>query len=1219
MTLSQTRAVAARGNVLVAAGAGTGKTHTVVERCLDVLRQGTSLDRILMVTFTDAAAAEMRHRIRQALLKRLTESQTEADRDHWHRQAALLDVARISTLHSFCLGLIREHFHRLNLDPQARVLEEAQARLLAETVLDELVEAIHSGTLPRIPGAMELLRLQGRNPESRLRGLILRLHRRAQALEDPAGWLHRQMAHYAAEQAQCWRDWLWEGFGEWRGYWEPVLAEVSSRAPNVGACLEALRRVAAPHSLESLGAAFQTVFEQDATEAWPKGQKLRLRAPLKKFFEEAAFLASLVERREGVDGLQQDWDWVRGPMRTLLQLTLEFGDRFEQAKRQLGGLDFADLEQLALRLLLNPDRTTPSPLALVWRQRLDFVFVDECQDINRAQDAILRLVSRDGAPGPNRFLVGDVKQSIYRFRLADPAIFREYESAWRTASEAGQRIPLSENFRSREGILDFVNALFATLMRRSVGGVDYEEDAQLRFGAPEERAALRRADKIVPLPDAENAGSPCVEFHLIAKPSASDGNSGDGEANDAGQEAGSENETDDLLASEREARLVAARLHALHESGFSVWDSEGGQFRPAQWSDMVVLMRSPRGRAEVFAKEFLRAGVPLLASRGGFYTSLEVSDLMSLLRLLDNPRQDVPLLAVLRSPLVGLSLDELVEIRRAHRSGPYWQALTVWRESQGQESSSSSLAARVREFDHALRRWRRLAREGPLSLCLEQVLAETHFEAILLAGDRGDERVANVRRLLDLARRFDPWQREGLFRFLRFVANQEEAEVDEEPAPPPVRDAVRLMSIHRSKGLEFPIVALAGLGGKFNQEDLKEDILISERFGLASKVLPPDRTSRYPSLAYWMARRHEWRERLGEEMRLLYVAATRARDRLILVGTAASQKQSNWWGDDPAAPLRDLDVLSAQNPLEWLRLWLPGHTQRGDWIGELEGCNALLRWRIHHPDSLLFTRPRRTGTKEAATPLQGTPEQREDLMRRLGWSYPFAQAASKPAKATVTALRRQANRGDEEETMRPRFAASETILVRRRDNATGLSAAERGLAHHHFLEKVDLKNTCTEASLSDEARRLQREGWLSPAEMAALDYPALWRFWGSPLGERIRQAPEKRVHRELPFTARFGREEFAAAGLTGQTGLGIVPEGEFLVVQGTVDLAVIEPERIWLVDFKTDHFPHETLDNKIALYAPQVRLYGVALERIYRRPVTERWLCFLAPGEAREV
>ncbi len=825
LTPSQRQAVAARGNVLVMAGAGTGKTHTLIARCLHCLcaeQPPASLEEILVVTFTEAAAAEMRRRLRERLEEKL---RAAPDEPRWTEQIALFDTAHIGTLHGFCLKLVREHFHELGLDPQLAVLDEGEARLLADETLDEELQEHYAGQNELAEAVQKLIQIYGGGRDQTIRQLILRLHHYAQTRPDADGWLARQIKHFASPAPDEWRVWLLDGIRNWRDEWLPVLEYLSAEnekatellgifsrlgsAPASGAVRRAPapntkavektngRQMSSPNANDegvvghTRGACAPQFSRETAADIlgqiisadgnWPARRKTALRKPLEKFFTDAAFLHSLAPVKDSGDPLAEDWDWVRGHMGALLRLTQNFAARFAARKRDDGVLDFHDLEQFALKLLWDFAVNRPTAIAERWRANIRFVFVDEYQDINAAQDRIIQALSRDSSPSPrpsgemagergakivktaphpaplllrggegenalsefggNRFLVGDVKQSIYRFRLADPKIFRDYAQSWR--GQNGQTIHLAENFRSREGLLNFVNSVFEPLMRPEIGGVGYDAEARLQFGAPKDRAAL----------SATRDPSPRAELLLLFKKSRDDAGGGEESGND---------DLADLQETEREARLLALRLKQL-DGKHNIWDSERKNFRAAGWRDMAVLLRSPSGKAEIYAKEFQRAGVPLVVERGGFYDSAEILDLLSLLQLLDNPLQDVPAIAVLRSPLVGLSLDELAQIRLAATGVHFWTALNHVQNPKSKVQSET--AEKTAKFLERFSRWRKLAKQTSLSECLESVLTETHYAEWLLARPRGAQRRANVERFLGLVQKFDQFQRQGLFRF----------------------------------------------------------------------------------------------------------------------------------------------------------------------------------------------------------------------------------------------------------------------------------------------------------------------------------------------------------------------------------------------------------------------------------------------------------------------
>jgi ATP-dependent helicase/nuclease subunit A len=1158
ITQSQRAAIEATGNVLVLAGAGSGKTSTLIERCLYYVlhsAQPISVTEMLIVTFTDAAAAELRKGLRERLesARLSADAATGARLD---REIALIESAHISTLHSFCLHLVRQHFHEAGLDPSLVVLREEQAAVFIENALHGIMERHFDAATKDAERVRHLVEVYAAGDEERIRALVLKLHHYAQTLADPARWFSEQIANLQEESPKLWRAWLTQAIVDWCDLWGETLAHLGANRFAAQFCSRV--KSARSGNPADFAALFADVVNAIDPVPWGFAPQ---RDEIHKFFDEAAFFQSLLQKTEGADPLAEDWEWVRGAMETLLRLAQEFSGEYGRLKRDHAAVDFHDLEQFALDLLTGKDRASLTHIAQDCRRLFKLVFVDEYQDINAAQDVILRAVAREG-DAANRFLVGDIKQSIYRFRLADPAIFQAYNARWRQPTGEGKVIPLAENFRSAAPILQFVNSLFATLMHRELGGVQYELEAHLRPG-PTARA---------------HPHEPCVEVHwrLSEREDPHDDQESD------------ENATE----TELEARLVARVLRQLRDNAHLVWDHRQNKKRPAAWRDMVVLLRSPRGRSEIFLKEFAKAAVPLVAPRGGLYDSAEVSDLLSLLQLLDNPLQDVPLLAVLRSPFVGLSLDELAAIRTRHPAGLFWGALNAWHRSRSTATLEEySMWTKVDGFLQRFSRWRKMGRQTALSERLESMLRETQYLEWLLTQSRPTQRQANIRRFIELAGQFDPLQRQGLQRFLRFVQAQRQTEADGEPDSMETPDAVRLMSIHQSKGLEFPVVALAGLGVPFNLRDLREHILLDEQYGLCAHVKPPGFGASYPSLPWWLARRRQRREAIGEELRLLYVALTRARDTLLLFGSASRKAVEKW----PERELNLTAIEDSRSPLMWLGPWCAQQAGSG-WSAAPEGTTGLFRWRFHKDVDIAPLPP----PAESAPPA-ANPARLAQLAQRLEWQYPWSASARESAKVSVSALR-EAN-----EEAELRFHKRSAFRLRR--DPSQLSAAEIGTAHHIFLQSIDLQNAHLAGTLQTQALALVRQQVLSPEQAQAINLQAVAAFWNSPVGQELR-SHAKDVHREISFASRFTRADFIAASITTT-----LPDGEFVIVQGTVDLAMIHPAEIWLVDFKTDALSSQDLQTAVENYAPQLRIYASALARIYNRPVTKRWLHFLSPRE----
>ena len=1160
LTESQREAVRHTGNTLVKAGAGTGKTSTLVERVLYwVTEKGQSIDRLLMVTFTEASAAEMRQRIRESLMKCLEQAGTDEQQDLLGEQLARLEQAQISTLHSFCLRLVKENFHLLGIDPDVRVLDDQQTRPLQERLLDELMRAHIAGQDENSLAVQRLIRVYAAGNRDRVQGWIKQVHRFVRTLPDPEAWIDGEIAVYAEPVPVQWRDWLGEEIRSWRVQWIPVLQPLRNENEFVEQALAGLVAIPNEGELEEIAGAIETIRKPGR---WANGTDPALKKRVNKCYDEAAVFADWLRESEGQTGLDEDWDHVRSDMATLLRLVKEFDGRFTEAKHEIGGIDFADQEQLTLRLLL--DETTG--VAVQCRDWFQQVMIDEAQDINRAQDAILR-----GVSGENRFIVGDIKQCIYQFRLTDPRIFEGYATRWNSGE--GRVIPLQDNFRSHEGVVCFVNRLFESIMVPEVGGMDYDESARLEFGAPDVREDRSLANDT----DDETR----VEISFLA------GKNVDTPSNST------------LV--ELEARMVSSRLRALKESEYQIKDPETGVFRKVDWQDMAVLLRSPSTGAEAYVQEFREFGIPLQAKRAGFYSTIEVSDLINLMRLLDNPGQDIPLLGVLRSPLVGWSVEELGWLRVGHGRESCWDSLLrIANADDGNGWQAKATAFRAR-----FEQWRSLVRQSSLSHALEVILEQTHYEALLSIQSRGAERAGNVRRLLELARQYDPYQRQGLHRFIKFIDSQEEANVDLEPAPPAVTNSVRLMSVHQSKGLEFPVVAVGGLGKQFNEQDYKAALTVDEDLGLCPQVFPGGPEQRYPSLPLVLARRRGRRELRGEELRLLYVACTRAKDRLILAGAMNSTEEDLLGLTE--GELSANEIAAAKGAFDWLLPWVG---QKLGNLGESRGSTEVFSWQLW---TAADPRLNQSGAAEngersaAETPFAGVDL--DALADRLEFAYPFDGATIETAKTSVSDLRRRA--ADADDVAKPRYARPTEFAEESRASGK-FSAADLGTLHHSFLQQIDPWKAGSPQELKTQANRMVEAGILDEREVLALDYPALAGFWASSVGRAFLEGSGK-LERELPFTARFGTKLLAEIDVGEHAELG---EEDFVVVQGVVDLALVGETEILIADYKTDHFHVADLDGKLGTYVPQLRLYAEALEMIYRRPVKSAWLYFLAHGRA---
>lgn len=1239
-TDAQRAAIESAGrSVIVSAAAGAGKTSVLTRRVLEIVSgnrpDACDADRLLVLTFTEAAAAQMRSRIADALRERLAASPHDA---RLNRQLALLDVATISTVHAFCNRLIREHFAHLELDPMARVMDDNEASLLRHECMDALFTTMLEGDDEPAAAFRSLLDLYHLGDDASLAAFVLRLHAFLESLPKSERWLHDAVDAVQVTDdapppaaAEAWREELREELDRQVTACGQRLAIVERRWPELMDYAAPMRVYLANAQgwLADLAdvAALEAVRASIAGYVYPRlpsqrGGDADAKAAVKQFNDETreAFNHRLkdawcvMSMSELAAGLRA----VAPAVATYADVARRFDAAYAAEKRRRNLLDFSDLERHALALLCEGgDPDAPSPVALQLRDDFDHVLVDEFQDINPVQAAILKLVSRedDAARPANLFVVGDVKQSIYRFRLAEPAIFTRRLAEFAGAHARGAACHLPDNFRSAPGVVSAINACFERLMTPAVGGLTYDDNARL---------AARRDRPAFDLPGA------ALELHLMPPTIAEAADNA--EADDDDERAGDEDEFARYDAMDREAVLIGRRIRELMNASRAHAD------RPLRYGDVAVLMRSVRKRGPQIARRLARMGIPAQSSAGGlFFDQLEVRDVMAMLAVLDNPQQDIPLAAVLRSPFVEepFSDSDLVEIRSGRRGEPFYLAAGHYAE----HGPDASLRERVASTLRRLAKFRRQARETPVATFLWQMLERTDYFARVAALPGGEQRRANLHRLHDMARAFESTATPTLARFIRLLETlrDEEENVAEAPSAETGDDAVRIMSIHKAKGLEFPVVFLADAGKKFNRQDAHGRVLFDRERHIGPKVVDDRRMIEYPSLAHRLVKARIERQTLAEELRLLYVAMTRAMDKLIVVATVPPSQAADARASHAGAstgPLPDSVIASANRYADWLINALaaadPDVVAWGDdapagacvsvcehaapdveaWITEA-GRPAARAADIQPFAELAALAPRepRGRYRDAAAA----------VIDRLFRIEPTADMSAVPAVIAASELKRRTQAADDEGAplirampaprLRPRFAV---------DFAAGAAPADlparRGTATHLLLENLDLAIEPTAAAVATERDRLvaiNPGGDFTAEDAALIDADAVAWFLGTPLGQRIR-ASASAYRRELMFVSREPVSRY-------DPHLRPHDAGDYVMIRGVIDGVLVESAGIEIVDYKTDDVSAAELDDRVSLYRTQIELYARAAGEMLRRPVTAAWLVFLAPRRVVEV
>jgi len=1305
-TEQQRQAIQARGgNVFVTASAGTGKTAVLSGRCVSLVSDaasGPDVLNMLVLTFTEAAAEQMHARIAQ----QLREAYQQTRDTRLLRQLVLLQGANISTIHSFCKRLITEHFHKLSLDPSFRVIDADEAMLLKGETLEETIEwAWRQDHL--VQGMHELLLRRDLRGRDGFLGSVIRLSDFLEGVVTPERWCDRARrlaeqidplgSELGDQQQQIIKDRLGtilaqlrvarriyeDGVpdGDWGGKVEENLIEPiaacldQQNAKNWRGCAERIRsflkpRLSSPKGLSEAATEVVKGLQKNAVEAFVSLNDLALLNP--SYLDVVGRSTSLQTR-------------------VLIELVQRFNQLYAQRKSNLSGLDFADLERYMLKLLTTEDaygeQLRPSETGLALRRRFRYIFVDEYQDINPVQQAILDALSS----GNNVFVVGDVKQSIYAWRGAEPAIFldrlRPASPDLKTGAH-GFRVDLNYNFRSVKGILDFVNKVFGRIMTREVAHIDYDEASMLRpapdAGAKTEDGGQRTEDG--------NASKPIVELHILDEKGNGRGvmDEGDQEQETAGGSAkgsalddgsaapgktivkagGLGDATQEGLAlinaRQRQAALIARRIREIVgvETGraeFQVRDRQTGHLRDVQYRDLVILMRSLAKKANDYVEILRLAGIPVnCETTAGYFEATEVRDMTSLLKVLDNPQRDIELATVLRSAFFSFSDTALARIRLHGREESKHAHFHACAARYVEDGPDDRLRDKLRQVFGQLEQWRSLARRGHLAGLIWRIYRQSGFLAFVSALPNGQARKANLLRLHDRAVQFEGFASNtgiaSLTRFVDFLERLQEAGQDWAPAQPgsAAGNAVRVLSVHKSKGLEFPVVFLAELETEFNKRDIHADWIADASDAVGLQVIEPRSNTKLRSLAHEVIGDKRLATMLAEEMRILYVATTRARDRLILT---AGQKRTDCGkilanglllgGDTIGDPKRDTSRLGTlpawllkpcKNALEWVLYGLSDqrvlhqafgtdlkdHTRdQGLFDFRLYGENELkdlsrfvLTLRTSKAKSVFFTKKKTSADEDGRRMLA-------QVKAMLSHQYAFAHAVQLAAKSSVTKLTHQddlfAQRDYSEALDRQPVALAASSQKAMPEARAGRLV---GTAAHLVLSTLDLRKAVTLHVIEKTRDRLVKEGAIPARVAEGIDTEAILAFFESKLGSLVCDK-HNTVWQEWPFTFGLPAAESVRhlpVRAYEETPHGVATsEKEIVVVQGLIDLLVRTPEGLLVIDFKTDRVSGDEVRKRAEVYRGQLELYARAAAAICREKVRERWLYFLAPRQAVEV
>lgn len=1179
-TKEQEEAIRARGsNLLVAAAAGSGKTAVLVTRIIDlIIEDRVDINKMLIVTFTNAAAGEMRERIAKALTLGMEKQKDQEE--HFRKQLHLLNKSYITTLHSFCIEVVRKSFHLLNIDPNFRIGDEAETGTLKQEALEEIFEDAYLSEDPRFHGLVE--RFGGSKDDTPLQELVLKLYQVIQSQPYPFEWLDQAVADFNKSYEEL----------KASSWYRALLSEVNLELMGARALLEEAKeicnKVAGPvgylntivddlNNIDSLWTAGQKdlkILHLNLKETkhkiigrCSKDVDERLKEEAKKLRDEAKTI--VVERlgqallAKDPEVMVQELNQIYPYMKCLAELIQKFAATFTEKKLEKGIVDFNDLEHLALQALSHPD------VAQYYREHFDHLFVDEYQDSNIVQETILNFIKRED----NLFLVGDVKQSIYRFRLADPTLFIEkYETYSKDKEDINRRIDLAKNFRSRGEILAGVNFIFKNTMSKAFGEIEYDEKAYLYQGL-----------------EMEPIADPSIEVLLIEK------NLSTASAEEVGVE-----ELEELEDVQVEALAAAKLVREIMAS--EIYDERLKAYRKAEYSDIALLLRTTRNWSPVFLEIFTKEGIPCYGdTNSGYFDTLEINIFLNLIKAVDNRRDDLALLSVLRSPIGGFSIDELVEIRIKTTKGSFYEALSKYANDE-----KDALALKLRRFNDQLLKWVEEARYMKIPQFIWKLLMETNYFYYVGAMPGGLQRQANLRIFVDRARQFEETSIKGLFNFVKFIEKLRNSSGDMGTAKilSENDNVLRIMSIHKSKGLEFPFVIVAGLGKQFNQRDNTASLLIHKELGLGPKYVDPDLRIYGDTLPRLAMKNKLKIEGLSEEMRILYVALTRAKDKLYLVGSQRdlSKKVEQW-----SKRITPYQLAKAKTYLDWIGPVLLRH-QDGQVLrekGSLEWGEEMLwedasKWRLRLTSRAQICKEEAEEVKEEATlknlltSFPGVNTKYKELIQyRLNWQYPHKVATMIPSKISVTDIKRASMKHFDAKGLRkPSLVKVPKFL----EGAKVLSGVEKGTIVHFVLQHFDLTRVYSREAIEKQIKQMIEKELLYPVEAEVIDIDKLLNFFNSEIGQRLLQA--SRVEREVAFNLVKRASEIDIEEASEET----------LLIQGVIDCFFEEEDGLVLLDYKTDVVLGKLPDEAIERYTSQLTLYKEALESLSGKKVKESYL-----------
>ncbi|HDN2515401.1 TPA: helicase-exonuclease AddAB subunit AddA [Clostridioides difficile] len=1253
-------------NLLVAAAAGSGKTAVLVERIIQMITSRENpidIDKLLVVTFTNAAASEMRERIGDAIGKALDEN---PENKHLQNQLVLLNKSSITTIHSFCLDVIKSNFHRINLDPNFRIGDQTECAILKQEAIEEVFEDLYE---ERDEGFLNLVESYAeRGGDKEVQDIILGIYSFAMASPEPKKWLIDSAERFNIDENFDFSQSIWA-----RAILDTVKIEINGLCLNMERALKEVESIEELETFaEKLSVEYKKIADisQACNKSWDEAYKKmasmsfenyvkgvkRISKDAPSYIKESKEKAKTIRDKtkkslESIvsatfnkdnDSIREEIKYLYNIVKPISNIVLRFEEEYSNKKREKGIIDFNDIEHFALNILTDVDEKgniVPSDIAVGYRNKFYEIFIDEYQDSNLVQEVLLKAVANTETP--NRFMVGDVKQSIYRFRQAKPELFlQKYNNYNDKKGSSHRKIMLYKNFRSREEVVDAVNYIFENIMNENIGEIEYTEKERLNLGAnfnvdTDEKSIIGGA----------------TEIHLIQKDSKLDDdiiNDKDDRINNKENEIEEEEKLDNIQLEARMVGNIIKDLMKVNEDGKiqKVYDKGIDRYRPVEFRDIVILLRATSAWAPVFADELMNMDIPTYADVGvGYFDTIEIKTILSLLQIIDNPMQDIPLISVLKSPIFGFTPEDLIDIRVQSKDKIFYEVLKSTAEYDGFTDSQNETESefipseecinKSKDFLIKLKEFKEKSMYMSTDEFIWYLYTRTGYYAYVGALPGGSQRQANLKVLFERAKQFEETSLKGIFNFVNFIEKLKKSSSDMGSAKTLGENAnvVRIMSIHKSKGLEFPVVICSAMGKNFNTQDFKKSILYHHNLGYGPQFVDYERRISFPSIAKEALKSKINIENLSEEMRVLYVAFTRAKEKLIITGSTRNIQDSikRWSnGIESLDTISQYEILKGKNFLDWIMPCVLRHRDLSNLLEEV-GLDAVFnvehnsKWygKLWNKNDILVEKKSDEEKESIEEILEKIDVDSPDsdyyseIEKKLNYIYPYEFSTRKPATISVTEIKKIQNNYEEElinTIFEQKVILKKPLFIQNEEEREKISGTERGTIVHLVMEVLDLKNVSSVNDIKSQIRGFVSKGIITEKQASIVNPYKIYKFFASNIGKRMLNA--EIINREKSIYAQVNMKDIYIYEKLINNDDKKLYDNESVMLRGIVDAYFEEDNQIVLVDYKTDFVNEENINQIIEKYKKQLDLYADIIETLTGKSVKEKCIYLFGVDEA---